>query len=343
MSEFFSTPNHPLTFYRTPFTALNAAKRSKKSIAVWATRIPKGLEKKASKEKISLFRIEDGFIRSSGLGSGFLPPASIIADTRGAYYDPAQPSDLEVLLATHPLDADLQERALCLIRTILKKNISKYSSGGSSPDLELPIEQKIILVPGQVADDLSVKLGGKEVGSNFELLKRVRKACPTAFILYRPHPDVDAGHRAGSIPDEDALRFANVISREGTMAPLLDRIDEVHTLTSLTGFEALMRGKQVTTYGQPFYAGWGLTTDRIPLARRTRQLTMPQLVAATLLLYPRYIDPFTGLPCGPELLIERLGEPELWKPSLLMRIRRQQGALKKTLIKNARPILQKLR
>ena len=43
------------------------------------------------------------------------------------------------------------------------------------------------------------------------------------------------------------------------MDVLLGIVDEVHTLTSLTGFEALLRGIEVHAYGGPFYAGWGLT------------------------------------------------------------------------------------
>jgi capsular polysaccharide export protein len=77
-------------------------------------------------------------------------------------------------------------------------------------------------------------------------------------------------------------------------------------MTSLAGFEALIRGKSVTTHGQPFYAGWGLTEDLCPVARRTRNRSLDELVAAALILYPTYLDPVSGLRCGPELLIERL-------------------------------------
>jgi capsular polysaccharide export protein len=74
----------------------------------------------------------------------------------------------------------------------------------------------------------------------------------------------------------------------------IDACDEVHTMNSLTGFDALLRGKQVVTYGQPFYAGWGLTEDRCEggqaLVRRTRLLTLDELVAGVLLKYPLYWD-----------------------------------------------------
>ncbi|QEH96059.1 capsular polysaccharide export protein, LipB/KpsS family [Gluconobacter thailandicus] len=344
MGAFFATAEkrRPLPLFRRTTTgALTVARNrpGRNGIAVWATRLPRGLEQAARKNHFPLFRVEDGFIRSVGLGSGFLPPASIIADSRGAYYDPAQPSDLEVLLATHPLGEELQERARALTRLIRAQSISKYSAGGSVPTLGAPEGRQIILVPGQVADDMSVRLGGGTVAGNMDLLRRVRSARPDAFIVYRPHPDVDAGHRAGAIPDADVLQVADRISRGGGMAPLLDVVNEVHTLTSLTGFEALMRGLSVTTYGQPFYAGWGLTHDRAPVVRRTRRLNVAQLTAATLLLYPRYIDPLTGLFCGPEVLIDRFGTPEVWRPDLLMRLRGAQGKIRKVFVQGVHTVL----
>ena len=90
------------------------------------------------------------------------------------------------------------------------------------------------------------------------------------------------------------------------IAPLYARVDEVHCLSSLSGFEALLRGRRVVTHGRPFYAGWGLTEDRDPPPRRGRRLPLDALVAAALILYPRYRDPVTGLPCPPEVLLERL-------------------------------------
>ena len=66
-------------------------------------------------------------------------------------------------------------------------------------------------------------------------------------------------------------------------------------MTSLAGFDALLRGKKVVTYGQPFYAGWGLTEDRDQsgpaMQRRRRTLTLDELIAGALLRYPVYWDP----------------------------------------------------
>jgi capsular polysaccharide export protein len=296
------------------------------AIAMWPSRAPPGLVERA---EARLVRIEDGFIRSIGLGADLHPPLSIVVDQTGIYYDPTRPSDLESILAQHALGQDLCIRAEALIQTIVTRGISKYAS-------EAPIApaqrrtRRTVLVPGQVEDDMSVRLGGAGIASNLELLRRARAAEPDAYLLFKPHPDVDAGHRQGRVPDDQLLAYADEIVRGEAMPSLLSRVDAVHVLTSLTGFEALLRGVEVTVHGQPFYAGWGLTHDLAPpLPRRGRPLTLPQLVAGTLILYPRYLDPVTELPCPPEILLQRFAEGWRPKASWLIRVRRWQGRLAK--------------
>jgi len=65
----------------------------------------------------------------------------------------------------------------------------------------------------------------------------------------------------------------------------------VHTMTSLSGFEALLHGKQVHCYGLPFYAGWGLTVDEHHCPRREQKLTLADLIYQALIVYPTYIHP----------------------------------------------------
>src|SRR5665213_4049903 len=119
-----------------------------------------------------------------------------------------------------------------------------------------------------------------------------------------------------------ARRYADAIVRRGSIAALLGEIDELHTLTSLCGFEALLRGVPVTVYGKPFYAGWCLTRD-VERWDRGRTLSLEELAAGALILYARYLDPLTRRPCGPETVIDRLSRPELWRPGLVVRARRQ--------------------
>ena len=255
-------------------------------------------------------RVEDGFLRSRGLGAELIPPVSLVTDHSGIYYDPTTPSDLETLIARRArLSAQQQERAAALIRALVRDGLSKYNTGGAGPDLP---QGHRILVPGQVEDDASIRTGAGEIRTNLALLQAVRNARPGAVVIYKPHPDVEAGLRTGAIR---AGGLADVIATDSNPAQLLDQVDELWTMTSLMGFEALLRGVAVTTLGAPFYAGWGLTTDlgEAP-ARRSARPTIEGLVHAALIDYPRYLDPVTRLPCPVETAVQRLTRGEIPHP-----------------------------
>ena len=265
------------------------------------------------------FRVEDGFVRSRGLGAELVPALSLCLDQRGIYYDPTRASDLESLLQNgRELRRDQLIRVEKLIARLIKNNISKYNLTGTASDLPQGYR---ILVPGQVEDDASIELGADEVRTNLDLLRNVRANHPDAIILYKPHPDVIAGLRKGHIDPETALEFCDQILENANIADLLYQVDGIHTITSLTGFEAFLRGRDVTTYGAPFYAGWGLTTDlgKTP-ARRQRQITVEELVHRTLIDYPRYWDPVTKSITTVEGILHRLETDGLPRPAPFYRM-----------------------
>ncbi|QNM83811.1 beta-3-deoxy-D-manno-oct-2-ulosonic acid transferase [Sphingomonas sabuli] len=299
-------------------------------VAVWKSRTPKAALARLEAAGTTFLEVEDGFIRSAGLGADCVPPLSIVVDETGIYFDPRQTSDLERILQAGEFDDAILERARRLREVIVASGISKYATA-AQPAQRRRGPKRQILVPGQVEDDRSVLSGGGNVRTNLELLRRVRERAPDAHILYKPHPDVEAGHRKGAISDEVVLTLADEVVRDLAVSGLLAAVDEVHVNTSLAGFEALLREKPVTTYGVPFFAGWGLTTDlgQVP-ERRTAKLTLDELVAGALLLYPRYLDPTTGLPCPPEILIHRLSEGgNASGNGALVTLRRLQGQLKR--------------
>lgn len=331
IARFLKTPSHGLQFFWSERRAIGHAARRQGAVAVWPSRISPEMVRRAEAKQVPLIRIEDGFVRSVGLGSNLVPPSSITVDRLGIHYDPSKPSDLETLLAEASFPPALIDRAVRLRQVILSAGISKY--GGDSAHAFPPRQpgRRLVLVPGQVEDDMSVRLGGGGLTSNLELLRRTRMLEPEAEIWFRPHPDVDAGHRKGAVRDAEALEHADSVVRGGGMARLLELVDAVHVLTSLTGFEALMRGRDVSCHGIPFYAGWGLTRDLAPVSeRRGRRLALDELVAAVLILYPRYLDPVTNLPCPPEILIQRMTEGAAHnRLSWITGIRQLQGKLTK--------------
>jgi len=251
--------------------------------------------------------LEDGFLRSVGLGADLVRPVSWVIDRRGIYYDASHPSDLEVLLQTKQFDSASLKRAAEVRQTLLSTGITKYNVGTkrwSRPADAVGL--KVILVPGQVETDASIRHGALDIKSNLALLKAARQANPNAWLIYKPHPDVAAGLRGKGAQEELASQWCNEIVTDVLMGPLLQDVDAVHVLTSLTGFEALLRDKEVVCYGLPFYAGWGLTRDSLNTPRRTRKLTIEELVAGTLLEYPQYVNRASGERCLAEQAIAEL-------------------------------------
>ena len=241
-------------------------------------------------------RVEDGFLRSVGLGAGKARPLTWVVDDLGIYYDATRPSRLERILLDDPFDAALLARAHALRELICRTGVTKYNLPGD-PWLRPAEAQQVILVTGQVEDDASIRFGANRIRSNLRLLQAVRERNPQAWVLYKPHPEVLAGTRARGPDEAQTVNWCDEVIGNTPLQQLLESVDEVHVLTSQSGFEALLRGVPVTTYGQPFYAGWGLTRDEDlhpnVQARRARLLSLDQLVAGTLLLYPTYVSRIT--------------------------------------------------
>lgn len=296
----------PVIFRDNPEKSITKARATGRGLLVWAAKEPADLP-----ENLTTRRVEDGFLRSRGLGAELVPPLSLVTDDLGIYYDPNRESRLERLIQI-PLLPDAARRTEKLVAALIAARLSKYNLSGTLPDLP---EGKRILVPGQVEDDASIRLGAGEIRTNFALLRAARSVHPNAVIIYKPHPDVEAGLRPGMIPDATLRGLSDVIARHADPIQLIEACDEVFTMTSLLGFEALLRGKRVTCLGAPFYAGWGLTQDLGPVPTRRKQakdghpLPRPSLLAlahAALIAYPRYYDPVSRKPCPPEVVLHRL-------------------------------------
>lgn len=290
-----------LVFENDPARATAKARATGRGLLVWAGKETPELVQAA--EGLPLARVEDGFLRSRGLGAELVPPLSLVTDPLGIYYDPGRESLLERLIAAPPPPAGLR-RAEDLVTGLIRAGVTKYNLGGALP--ALPPGHRI-LVPGQVENDASIRLGAGEICRNIDLLQLVRAKNPDAVVIFKPHPDVEAGLRPGAIAEADLRGLADAVIRQGDPAALLAEVAEVWTMTSLLGFEALLRGVPVTCLGAPFYAGWGLTTDLGPVpSRRTAKVPLLQLAHAALIAYPRYTDPVSGLPCPAEVVAERL-------------------------------------
>ncbi len=293
--------------------ALDAAVKTHARLCFWAAQMTQERATAAERAGVAYVRLEDGFLRSVGLGAALAKGASAAFDRRGIYFDATRPSDLEWMLENIDLTAEEIARAAALREKIVASRLTKYNVGRASTDRIFAAGKTGILVPGQVADDAgilktlstTIDCSGTE-NVNLQLLRAARERNPDACIVFKPHPDVEADLRKGRIAPDVAARYADAVVTDIDIVDLLDQCDRVETISSLSGFEALMRGKMVTVHGMPFYAGWGLTDDLATSPRRTRRRNLDELVHFALIAYARYIDPVTLLPCPPEVLVDRL-------------------------------------
>jgi capsular polysaccharide export protein len=283
---------------------LGAAPSQAHSVALWgATARP--IELGATQKVV---RVEDGFLRSAGLGSDLIPPRSLVVDSHGIYFDARGGSDLINALNHDEVDTAARERALALQVQLVATGITKYNFVRRPPEWAPPPRKRVVLVAGQVADDASIALGcgsqAHHVRTAEQLLKAVREHCPHDFVVYKPHPDVLSGNRQGLI---HAQSWCDLVDTQSDLLSLVEVADEVHVISSLAGFDALIRNKKVVTHGMPFYAGWGLTTDLCEeLPHRLRRRDISELLAICLLRYPLYWDWAWGVFSTAEASIRQL-------------------------------------
>ena len=279
-------------------TLLNVANDEpddQEALLVWGKKsVDSELEKQLENRTVA--RMEDGFLRSVGLGSNFTAPRSLVIDDLGIYFDATQPSRLETLLQHYACSEAEMQRAESLIQTLKEQRISKYISAND----EVVVDdfyrgKKVLLVIGQVEGDASLRYGTTDIVSNLALIQAVRQAHRDSVVVYKPHPDVVSGNRDDGIANYEELSpLCDRVETELPIQNVMHLCEEIHTMTSLAGMEALLWGKKVVTYGRPFYAGWGLTTDRCEFERRQRKLNLQELVFICYVKYPAYLDIASG-------------------------------------------------
>ncbi|WP_082051503.1 capsular polysaccharide biosynthesis protein [Vreelandella aquamarina] len=286
---------HPekLVFAKSQRRVQQLGVNSDDAVVAWGRDISSELEALINHAGAARWRMEDGFIRSVGLGANLVAPQSLVLDDQGIYFDPSNVSRLESLLTTLTPSGNELRAAQRVRELIVREGITKYNVEPRVTPTWADGEKEVVLVPGQVEDDASIRYGSKTISSNLRLLQAARDMHPQALVVYKPHPDVVYANRAGKI--DEAYEYADIVEDACSVISCIEHCDVVHTMTSLVGFDALLRGKKVVTYGEPFYAGWGLTEDQAvhstALQRRVRALTLDELVVGVLFRYPRYWDP----------------------------------------------------
>lgn len=241
--------------------------------------------------------LEDGPLRSVRPGNSE-DTCSFMIDRTGVHYDVSGPSDLERLIERHasePVQPAVIERARRGMALLRQLKLSKYNDGLQLSPVEMgldPSARRRVLVIDQTRGDGSIIYGAAHGGTFRQMVMAAIRDNPGAEIVVKTHPEVVAGRKRGYFDDFVHPRVT-VIDFPVNPWSLLAAVDHVYVVTSQLGFEALMAGKRVTCFGAPFYAGWGLTEDRIAIPRRVARPTIEQIFAATYFDYTRYVDPTT--------------------------------------------------
>ena len=246
--------------------------------------------------------IEDGFLRSVARQG---PLLSLLVDDLGVYYDASAPSRMETTIAAGVMGAEAT-RAAALIDQWVCAGLSKYNH---APELGRALPETYILVVDQCFGDLSVRCGLAHAESFAVMLAAALVENPTMQVLVKCHPEVLAGRRRGYLAEMALVDpRVTVIGEECHPIRLIEGAHTVYTVTSLMGFEALLRGKTVRCFGMPFYAGWGLTEDALPPPARRGRATLTDLAHAAFVSLARYVDPVLGVGITPETAIKAAAE-----------------------------------
>ncbi|WP_375228248.1 capsular polysaccharide biosynthesis protein [Roseobacter sp. S98] len=256
--------------------------------------------------------VDDAFL-------GQLPPASggaslpgLTIDTRGPHFDPAQPSDLELLLATHPLD---DTALLDEARGGIARFCEAHLGANNALRIDIvPPPPGYVLIFDQPRNDPTVSACGADRNRFLEMLFVAREEHPGAPVLIQKHSETLQGGRQGHFGDEDTGEAVRFLTDPVSHQSLFEGAVGVYTVSSQAGFDAIFAGHRPRVFGQPFYAGWGLTDDEFPVQRRQRRLTRAQLFAGAFLIYPRWYSPFADDLCtGTEALEIMAARARAWR------------------------------
>ncbi|MBQ0784762.1 MAG: capsular polysaccharide biosynthesis protein, partial [Amphritea sp.] len=298
-------------YLEQPATRLGVINRSSQvtAIAGW------GLKKTSSKvrrfainQNLPYLSLEDGFLRSLGLGVNGALQHSLIVDKSGIYYDATRTSDLEQLISSAGFSDQELLRAKGGIELLRRYRLSKYNHAPDKTILLNADKEHRVLVVDQTAGDASIEYGLADFNSFKQMLESACADNPDAEILVKIHPDVLTGKKKGHLVQLARDYGCTVIGEDISPWALFDVVEKVYVVTSQLGFEALLAGKEVFCFGVPFYAGWGLTKDLKTVPRRKKSRSLEQVFFAAYLRYCRYINPYTGVRCEFEQTLALLAD-----------------------------------
>ena len=199
----------------------------------------------AQRHSLPLVRVEDAFLRSLRPGRAGDAPIGLLIDPNGVHFDPVQPSRIERLLATHPLDdSNLLQRARDGMARLIASDLSKYNI--HDPCLPPPAPGYVLVVD-QTRNDASLTASGADASTFAAMLAALLVAVGAVWLERRDSSTLAAaalaGYAAGALwlvpvaraQDTDA---ASAVA-PGAGDPRSERLKFIHTLSDVLVSTAL--------------------------------------------------------------------------------------------------------
>lgn len=196
-----------------------------------------------------------------------------------SHFNAATSGDLETLLLAQ--DFSKQKKLVQESSQLLQERVKAFDR-----DIQSQLPEELLAATPVNKVLVVASLQAAEYGqSNAYLIRIAQLENPGAVISYLPLDDTDRRQVLKLYP------LVEVLGVDSSIAASLQQVKQVYTVNAELGFEALLRGIKVTTFGKPFYAGWGLSDDRLGGVQRGKTLTVEELFAGFSLLYVHYFNP----------------------------------------------------
>lgn len=251
-------------------------------IFVWGARVPIQVKLIRWLTRSRIIFVEDAFLRSAALGKLHSTPLSLAFDESSVHYNARRDSDLIKALKSLTLSTTQRETAKTLIRYLKEHQLFKYNDSRMETDF---FDDLGVGVLCQNPDDQSLKYGDPSKTSQLKLIRAACKENPGKKIFVRMHPDRPLSYLTMLLLPKSVV----ICDPRLDLGAFFNRFDHCYTVLSLSGFEALLRGKKVTVFGKPFYSGWGLTDDRYKKSDRGVKLKLEELFWGAYVEYPTYL------------------------------------------------------
>ncbi len=242
--------------------------------------------------------VSEGFLFPT-LNKNKHEPISLILDYNAAYYNNKINSDLDDILNNEVFTEYEIEQSFSFISKLKEKfgkDLETQSKG--TLDSNSKKYKKIIFVPG-TSEEENIYSTELPISSDLELILAIMQKEKNSLVIYKPHEKSKIKtskdiYKSG-IPklEEMAITHCNqlVVELKAHISHCINFSNEIHVINHNSGIEALIQGKKVVTYGHPFYAGRGLTTDLFSPAKDKKNVSLEKLILGALMLYPRYKIP----------------------------------------------------